>query len=302
MSSENQHPIGLILGNEALNLCDVGASYFLPDTWHLLSSSSKSTFVLVEPNGQNLEYASRYPNATFIQVPLGLSKNGGLETLYLANTDSGSSILPPVGDPEKADAEKSFFPLTLIDVETSTLKRVLDDHKIEKIDAVKLDTQGSELDILNGLDSSRFSNLLFVEMEVGLRSPHHHEGAATVASVQQQLESQGFMFANMRFSRHETSTDSGLAIPNECDLLFARPAAFFEKAEHYASTRKRAIAIAVAYYLHDYAKALIHCTPENPAQLDQEFNETALFVVERIAEAQSTYLKGGGLSLWHRDR
>ena len=60
--------------------------------------------------------------------------------------------------------------------------------------------------------------MLFVEIEVGLRTPHYHEGALTVASVQQELEQRGFMFANMRFRQHETSTESGHAIPF-CDRL-----------------------------------------------------------------------------------
>lgn len=302
MSSENHHPIDIILGNETLNLCDVGASYFLPDTWHLLSSSSKSTFVLVDPNGQNLEYASRYPNATFIQVPLGLSKNGGLETLYLANTDSGSSILPPVGNMEAMASDGGyFFPLTLADVETSTLRDVLNENRLKDLDAIKLDTQGSELDILLGLDDARFENLLFVELEVGLQNPQAHLGAATVARVQQELEKRGFMLANMRFSRVEATTDSGITIPDECDLLFVRHPSYFRSPERYRTSRRRAIALATAYYLHDYAKALIQNAPADVSHNESHYNETALLLVQRIAEVQTGYLNGGGLSLWHRD-
>lgn len=298
----NQNPIQSILGSEKLVLADVGASYFLPDTWNILAGLESTTFVLFDPNGDNLKYAQTYPLPSFVTVPCALSQYGGLRTLYLSNTDSGSSLYPPTHRTwERSPDHSYFFPMKLIEMETQTLAKSLSTANISLIDAIKLDTQGTELEIILGLDETRWQSLLLVEMEVGLQNPQSYEGAARLCEVQQELEQRGFTLANVRTSRTQPSTPAGISIPNECDVLFVREPHQLAKFQDCHRFAQRMIALACAYYLHDFAKLFISPLWRNTFGFSD--NECSMIEksIQSIANSQANYIAQGGLSLWHRD-
>jgi FkbM family methyltransferase len=298
----NQHPFQLILGLEKLVLADVGASYFLQDTWNILAGLESTTFVLFDPNGENLSYTQAYPLPSFITIPCALSQQGGLRTLYLSNTDSGSSLYPPINRTwERSPDHPYYFPMRLVEMETQTLAQSLDHAHVPVIDAIKLDTQGTELEIVRGLDEARWQSLLLVEMEVGLQNPLPHEGAARLCEVQEELEARGFTLANIRTSRTQPSTQVGISIPNECDVLFIREPHQLAKHQDCHRLARKMVALACAYYLHDLAKLLI--SPLWRSTLGFNDHECSMIevAIQSIADAQANYIAQGGLSLWHRD-
>ncbi|MGD1902798.1 MAG: FkbM family methyltransferase [Geitlerinemataceae cyanobacterium] len=298
----NSHPLQAILGGGGLTLADVGASYFLPDTWQLLTGLPSTTFVLFDPNGSNLQYTRAYPNTRFVTLPCALSGAGGVRTLYLSNTDSGSSLYPPLDRHWERESDNSyFFPLKLVDIETFSLEQALDRANVETVDAIKLDTQGSELEILLGLDEARWPRLLFVELEVSLQNPPLYRGAARVNEVQHAMERKGFNLVNVRTSRGESSTTSGISVPNECDLLFARDASQIAELADRERLARRSIALACTYYLHDFAKQFLNQEWGRvffPAERERKLIGGA---IDAISSFQDELLARGRLSLWHRD-
>src|SRR5258708_7628765 len=150
-----------ILGGQPLTLADVGASYFLPDTLSYVVPMPTSRFVLFDPVGKNLAYAANLPPDRVTVIPSALSRQGGAAEFFLANTDSGSSLYPPHPWPGRPALNHDyFFPLKVIDIETPTLAACLAERRIDLVHAIKLDTQGSELDIVKGLDLRRLQQLL----------------------------------------------------------------------------------------------------------------------------------------------
>ena len=297
------HPLQEILNDSRLVLCDVGASYFLPDTWQLLTQLKSSTFVLIDPNQSNLDYAKSYTEPKIIKVAHALSGNQGPRIFHHANTDSGSSLYPPVNREWERDQEEDpyFYPMRLLEIETITLAQVFDQSDLSYLDCIKLDTQGSELEILLGLDESRWKNLLFIEAEVNLQNPSPQLGGASLPEVMSELEKRGFSLANIRTSRVKATTTSGISLPNECDVLFVRePHRLVDYADCNAMAR-RSIVLALSYYLHDFARLFLN------AKWGDDFgfssSEVTRFeqIIEQVALAQEQYLKQGGLSLWHRD-
>ena len=85
--------MNLLFDLAKLVFVDCGASYFPPDTWQAALAFKASHLVLVDPNSNNLTYSNNISCSTSV-IPKALSSSKSLQILYLANIDSGSSLLP----------------------------------------------------------------------------------------------------------------------------------------------------------------------------------------------------------------
>jgi FkbM family methyltransferase len=309
MSTES---LAQILDGQPLVLADVGASYFIPDTWNYLLSLSTARFVLFDPVGKNLEYAKLLPSERVTVVPFALSRNGEVSEFFLAKTDSGSSLFPPHPWPSRPPLNHDyFFPLKIIDIETKTMTSCLNEQGIDSVHAIKLDTQGSELDIIKGLDAARLEKLLLVEMEVSLDSYPVMLGAARLPEVINYFEGNGFRHINTRIAR-KSLDQSGcvgpgfgatLAAQHECDVLFVKDILNAPHADtkEFISVLRQQLTLLCIYYLHAEAIETVRLAAQTvPAARD------LLAALERFiagfARYQSARLKEGAQSLWHRDQ
>jgi FkbM family methyltransferase len=309
MSAES---LAQILGGHPLRLADVGASYFMPDTWNYFLPLPTARFVLFDPVGQNLAYAKQLPPDRVTVIPVALSQKGGASEFFLANTDSGSSLFPPHPWPGRPALNHGyFFPMKITDIETRTLASCFDEHRIDAVHAIKLDTQGSELEIVKGLDAGRLQKLLLVEMEVTLDSHPLYLGAARLPAVIDYFEARGFRYVNTRIARRALEPagcvgprfTSTLAAQHECDVLFVRDIinARPDDPQDFMRVLRQQLALLCAYYLHAeaietlrLAAAIVPAAREMMGALEQ--------AIARFAEHQSACLKAGALSLWHRDQ
>ncbi len=210
---------------------DVGASYFPHMKWGVFLKSSRTSWVAVEPNKQNLSYLDnwRFPAKT-IAVTTGLSQHGGAQTLYLTKVDSGSSLLEPhVPDSMKhrmTERQLSYyFPVQTVQIDTVTLMNVIDRVPNQAPIVIKLDTQGSELAILRGAETLlRSSRIVGIEMEVGMLAEPVMKGAAKLWEAGKYLEDLGFELIDIDPVR--SPTNLGIRNPkakrylSECDAIY----------------------------------------------------------------------------------
>lgn len=279
---------------------DCGASYFPPDTWQVALASPLSHLILVDPNGQNLTYASSLPCKISV-IPKALHSTEGLQTFYIANTDSGSSLLPPTGRPQRIWTNPGYFlPIRATSISTSTLHRELDSLTIPSIDCIKLDTQGTELSILQGLDKRRLNDLLFIEAEVSLQNPPIYKNAAGLRDFAFFLEPHGFEIANIRLSRPVPKVVNSLPRPHECDVLYIRPMHLLGERLNNPEMLYKLFLLANIYYLYDYADEILDHLSYIHRSLPLDLN-ILLSSQAELRSQQSCYLRQGGLSLWHRD-
>lgn len=83
--------------------------------------------------------------------PVGLAEFPGRRTLYVTQEPACSSLLPP--DPElteKYPALNCARHISSIDVETTSLDEWAKNNNVHIVDYIKVDTQGTELEILKG--------------------------------------------------------------------------------------------------------------------------------------------------------
>lgn len=186
--------VSRVLGHQRFFFADVGASRGVPS--HLLSLAEVADTLLFEPDPlEALALENQYRATRKLRhlnvYPFALSGTSGTRTFYVTNTPTGSSLLRPrsqhahdIGD------ESYFFPMREIEIQTRSLSSVLEELAIERLDFIKLDVQGAELEILAGLESGFISGLTGVEVEIGM--PGGYEGQPGFAEVDTFLRGHGF--------------------------------------------------------------------------------------------------------------
>lgn len=207
---------------------DIGASYYPHPGWEIFRCSPQTEWIACDPCQDNLNYLENWHWPCSISIiPMGFSREGGQKTLYITAVDSGSSLLPP-NIPEWKKHRISmeyFFPLREQQIDTLTLTDLIQQQRAENNPLmIKLDTQGTELSILQGLDLNILrQNLIAVEIEVTLQNMPVMKGAAFY-EVQKFFEDNGFELACFKpiegilpkFNPHL----QGRSILNECDAVF----------------------------------------------------------------------------------
>ena len=145
--------ISRLLNGNDLVVIDVGAAFGLPNNLSVLSRLA--TVCLFEPDQsaarlieEDLQKRCLSRSRVF---PIALAGNEGPRTLYATNVPTGSSLLRP-GSEAGLDftPHDYFFPAREVIVQTRRLDGVLDEAGLARADALKLDTQGTELEILRG--------------------------------------------------------------------------------------------------------------------------------------------------------
>jgi FkbM family methyltransferase len=209
---------------------DVGAAHYPHVKWLQFLNAPQTQWLAVEPNVANIGYTKTWTWPCQVSLcTTGLSREGGAQTLYVTNVDTGSSLLPPEVPPSMQHRVSNldyFFPVIERQIETLTLVQALSGFSGNAPVFVKLDTQGSELSILQGaqvlFDTHR---IIGIEMESTLLAQPVMRGSGKFWQACAYLECQGFELLHIkpiaavpRFGRVRPDQHTYL---NECDAVFA---------------------------------------------------------------------------------
>ena len=163
-----------------------------------------------------------YANQAVTLVPIGLAGTAGPRTLHLTQEPACSSLLPP--DPaltERYPALACARQVSTLEVATTTLDSWAEQHGVHAADYIKVDTQGTELEILKGgRRLVKTARCLEVEVEFN----PIYRGQALFAEVDLYLRSQGFVLWKLSNQVHYSS-DGAPA------LLGAEDAVFYDDAQ-----------------------------------------------------------------------
>lgn len=124
-------------------------------------------------------------------VPVALGAQSGRATLHTTVEPACASLYPPMpGIVDRHPDLHGMKPAGTVDIEVTTLDRWLDASDLEQIHVLKLDTQGSEFDILSG-GTTALTGVRFLEVEVELNPLY--EGQPLFGDVDRFLREQGFV-------------------------------------------------------------------------------------------------------------
>lgn len=207
--------ISNIMGDKLIYLIDIGADGGLQSNWRKISKNIYA--ICFEPN--LVSNGNDDNNSRWFKKALGSAKENKIYYLCRDNQKS-SNYIPNIKFLNRFPNIGRFFVEQEINMETDTLDSVLINEKLD-IDFIKLDTQGSELEILQGGRSNLEKNVLGMEVEVSFF--HVYEQQPLFDDVKNYLSDAGFEFIDFtNLTRWERTTFSGFGQLIFGDALFLR--------------------------------------------------------------------------------
>lgn len=195
-----------ILGGERFVAIDVGAANGLLPHWELLNGAVD--VYQVEPRAEACDELIKINAAAGLGssrhvVCAGVAGSDGPRTLYVSNAPTGSSLLrfDPAAVEDCADYvdPKYLFPITEHQIETRRLSSIMDEARESRVDLIKLDIQGAELEALQGLGPQRLQGLLGAELEVGMHAFYPEE--ARFPAIERFMNENGMELFDVRVAR-----------------------------------------------------------------------------------------------------
>ncbi len=263
-----------------VSVIDIGSSYFIDNKWDHFLGSKKVTWISIEPNNDNLNYLKNWNyKAKLIVKNICLSNQVKEKTLYVTKIDSGSSLKKPnIHSSMKIRMEKTnenyLFPYEEKKIKCETLNNIiLADTK--KSFFLKIDTQGSELDILEGSDQLIKNEMIIgLETEAPLWAKPNYENSGKFWQICKFLEQNNFemlkIFPYQSKSRLKNKTKSEF-INNECDAVFALRPDILKKLD-----LKKKINIIPFYYTYCLYEEILNFIEDNAEVMEYIKNDKNL--------------------------
>ncbi|WP_198288378.1 FkbM family methyltransferase [Chamaesiphon minutus] len=191
-----------VFENDPIVICDVGARGGFEPQWQVFSSQACSIGFEPDP----IEFArlqDSLSSATDRIYPLALGKQRERRLFSICRHPGGSSFYPADlhfierFPPEYA---QELTVTQTLEVETVSLDEFVRDYQISTIDFLKLDTEGSELDILQGARNILQNSVLGLSLEVLFHSSMRQQ--PTFSDIDRFLQAMGFQLFDLEIYRH----------------------------------------------------------------------------------------------------
>ena len=155
-----------VFENDPLVVVDVGARKGFEKHWN--HYGDQINLIGFEPNKESYkECVEEKSNTQTTYYPYALDISAGERDLYVTANISGCSLLKPNKNTiEKFGMEDHLTIMSIDKVQTIDLDTFTEQNNIENIDFIKLDTEGTELNILKGSKNILKKSVLGLSIEV----------------------------------------------------------------------------------------------------------------------------------------
>lgn len=178
-----------------ITLVDVGASGGLEQTWKPAKEHLK--IIGFEPDEREFANLEKKGDGNIKYLNTGLYSEKGVVDFHLARKQQTSSILKPNRKLIDKFPEAERFDITrTVKINTDTLDNQFRMNGISDIDFVKIDTQGTELFILQGAERAVAEHALGLEIEVEF--VELYEGQPFFADVDSFVRKLGFQLFDIQ--------------------------------------------------------------------------------------------------------
>lgn len=209
-------------GAEPIVVVDVGCRWGFAERF--LSEQCQSFFKVFGFDPDEAECArlqasySHLPDNYVTCVPVGLAGSPGQRNLYLTKEPACSSLHPPMQYlAEKYPALDCISLQKIITTDVTTLDLWARENNLHAIDYIKIDTQGSELEILKGGDSL-IDTTRCIDIEVEFNPIY--EGQTLFGETDTYLRSKGFVLWRLSNLVHYSLGGEQLVMPERNSVCF----------------------------------------------------------------------------------
>lgn len=194
------------LASSPLEALDVGAAGGIPAYWEpYLDVMSVAAF---EPDQTECARQQARSSPAITWFPVALAGSDGLRQLFVLRRSTGSSLLSPNEEVLGKYSMPDYYGVrTLADVRCRSLDSFLRTTGRNTPHLLKLDTQGTELEILSSLGDERWKEVLAVEVEVEFAELYN--GQPLFADVDAFAVGKGLQLFDLRTHRAYRSGPTG---------------------------------------------------------------------------------------------
>lgn len=186
--------------DEPLVVVDVGCRWGLNPVW--TGMGDRCVLIGFDPDAEECARLQSLagPDATARFVPVALGPEAGLATLYMTKDPGGYSVFPSSDDAvgHHPGLDGGRVEQTMV-ISVTTLDEWCRENGVAGVDVVKLDTQGSELGILEGA-AEQLAGVRAIEVEVQFNELY--EGVPLFGDVDRFLRRHGFMLWRLKNLAH----------------------------------------------------------------------------------------------------
>jgi len=179
-----------------LTLLDIGARGGMSDYWR--AAEKHLRVIGVEPDLQS--YAALIQTSLSTQntyLDIGLYRESTQLDFYLTREGGDSSILKPNREFLDRFPNSSRYDIVeTTQIKTDTVDRQLQQHQISDIDFIKVDTQGSELFILQG--ATKFLTNAVIGLEIEVEFNQMYQNQPLFADIDNFIRGFGFQLFDLR--------------------------------------------------------------------------------------------------------
>jgi FkbM family methyltransferase len=199
-ASEVASLLATLLDDDPILIVDVGCRWGFAETWEQLGDRCRA--IGFEPDEDECErLRNHYHDRPSVEiVPHALGAEPGSATLYITREPACSSIYQPIDD--VVDRHPRLEPqrqATRQQIELVTLDNWCEQQDVDRVDFIKLDTQGSELDVLRGAPRT-LERAIAVQTEVEFN--RMYEGQPLFSDVDRFLRDHGFVLWQLENLAH----------------------------------------------------------------------------------------------------
>jgi FkbM family methyltransferase len=211
-----------------LVLVDVGSSGGVKSNWKLAEKYLQ--VIGFEPEDEGFDNLATQADSRVRYLNTGLYKEKATLDFHVTRENTDSSIFKPNRELiDKFPAAERFDIVKTETIRTDTLDNQLQENRIENVDFIKVDTQGSELFILQGANRVLERSVFGLEIEVEFAPMY--EGQPLFSEVDSFVRGFGFQLFDLRpiYWKREMGRDYG---NSKGQLIFA-DALYFRKSEDF---------------------------------------------------------------------
>lgn len=234
-------------------VADVGARWGADPKWRALDDAV--SLLYFEPDPKECLRLNQGANVT--AIPVALSKSAGVSQLHIAKEPGRSSLYHPNTDFLSRYPDCDGFEVDYqIEVPTDTLDHCLAARGISHLDFIKLDVQGSELDILQG--GSHILRQTVFGMEIEVEFSELYRGQPLFADVDAACKEAGFTLFDLKpcYWKRQDRPMNGVGQMVCGDALYFKDYIQRNETPDYRSA-VAAILVSAVYQKYDYALELL---------------------------------------------
>lgn len=196
--------------------CDVGAHTGETAT-QALDNFPEAKIYSFEPHPKTFSFlANAVRNPRFEAINLAISDASGTVPFFEYGTFSRSNSM--VADSQYAVRTK--FPFQTLNVEATSIDEFCRDRRVDRIDILKIDTEGHELAVLQGAKRLlENGSPMFVYAEFNSVLPQRDSSGGALAPLSNLLEPNGFQFV-ATYPEYMVTTEELFVVSN---VLYVRP-------------------------------------------------------------------------------